>query len=49
MTQHMATRRTERVFEVTLNRPDKLNAISDGMLAGLKQAVREFAKRATQA
>ena len=49
MTPHIVTRRTERVFELTLNRPDKLNAISDGMLAGLKQAVREFAKRATRA
>jgi enoyl-CoA hydratase/carnithine racemase len=33
------------VFEVTLNRPEKYNAISDGMLEGLRGAIDTFTSR----
>jgi len=35
----------EGVFEVTFNRPDKYNAMSDGMLEGLRGAIDTFTSR----
>lgn len=42
MTSPLTITRHGTVFEITLNSPDKLNAISDTMLAGLKAAVASF-------
>jgi enoyl-CoA hydratase len=43
MTDHLLTSESAGILEVTFNRPDKLNAISDQMLDGLRTAVERFA------
>lgn len=43
MTGHLRIERAAPLMQVTLDRPGKLNAISDAMLEGLKAAVAAFA------
>lgn len=43
MTGHLRIERAAPLMQVTLDRPAKLNAISDAMLEGLKEAVAAFA------
>lgn len=43
MTSQLLIERTTPVIQITLQRPDKLNAISDEMLGGLKSAIDDFA------
>lgn len=45
MTEHVIEREYDGVFEVRLNRPEKLNAISPAMLDRLRDAVSRFASR----
>jgi enoyl-CoA hydratase/carnithine racemase len=45
MHEHLLTAEREGVLEVTLNRPEKRNALSDGMLNGLRDAVDLFGAR----
>jgi enoyl-CoA hydratase len=43
--QHLLQSERDGVLEVTLNRPDKYNAISDAMLDGLRGAIDTFGSR----
>jgi enoyl-CoA hydratase/carnithine racemase len=45
MDDHLLVTERDGILEVTFNRPDKLNAISDAMLGGLCQAVDTFGSR----
>ncbi len=45
MQDPLLIREQENVLEVTFNRPEKYNAISDGMLEGLRVAIDTFATR----
>jgi enoyl-CoA hydratase/carnithine racemase len=45
MSDQLLLAERDGVFEVTLNRPEKYNAISDGMLEGLRGAIDTFASR----
>lgn len=42
MTKHILTRMEDDIGYITLNRPDKLNALTESMLDQLEQAVAEF-------
>src|SRR6516225_1224489 len=44
MTTGLRVSRADTVFQLTLDRPEKLNAIGDEMLAHLKEAVDEFGR-----
>jgi enoyl-CoA hydratase/carnithine racemase len=45
MAEQLLTREHDGVFEVTFNRPEKYNAISDGMLEALRAAIDTFGSR----
>jgi enoyl-CoA hydratase/carnithine racemase len=45
MEEQLLLAERDGVFEVTLNRPEKYNAISDGMLEGLRRAIDTFTAR----
>lgn len=42
MTDHILVQRSSPLMLLTLNRPEKLNAISDAMLDELKAAIASF-------
>ena len=44
MSENLLVTEREGILQVTLNRPEKLNAISDAMLDGLRAAVTRFAQ-----
>jgi enoyl-CoA hydratase/carnithine racemase len=45
MAEHLLMSERDGIFEVTLNRPEKYNAISDSMLEGLRRAIDTFGSR----
>ncbi|MFP5306703.1 MAG: enoyl-CoA hydratase/isomerase family protein, partial [Gammaproteobacteria bacterium] len=45
MSEQLLIKPQDAVLEITLNRPEKLNALSDAMVRGLAAAVEDFASR----
>lgn len=41
MSELVLTKQRDKIFEIILNRPDKRNAMNDGLIAGLDTAVRQ--------